>query len=459
MRPEEEKRPERKDLEVALGAGRQALAAFLAEVHPADVAEWFQEMDDGEAWRVFSAYDVERGAELLEYASDPVRGRLLERMGARVLARHVEELPPDEAVDLLALTDEGTTEEVLRSIDFERAQGLRELAAYQADTAGGLMTSEFLSVPVGTRVGDAIKELKAEEAPADEEIGVFVVDAAGKPAGSISFRELLVSGIHTSVDDAMESDLVHVHVDDDQEDVAHTIQKYSLWAAPVVDDAGRMVGAISAEDVRDVLEEEAEEDLLKLVGTSAQEQTRLPVLRRVRARMPLMVLTVLGGLVTARVLDVALPSSGGSSGSIGDVLRYLPIIIGLAGNVGIQSSTILVRAFATGEVSRDREASVLVSEVLVGTIIGLLCGGATTVISAWLEAGPELAWLFGGAVGAAISVAVSWAAFLGCVVPLACKRVGIDPAVAAGPFLITLSDISGASIFVGVAHLVLGAAA
>lgn len=448
MQQDPEKRFELRDLEEAIGGGKETLTPFLSQIHPADLAEWLQELDEDRGFKAFSALDVDRGAEVLEHASNPVRESLLLRLPGGELARYVEQMPADEAVDVLGLADTATAEDVFRKVDDERERDLRELATHPPDTAGGIMTTDFVTVPLGTRVGDVIKEIKAEEGPAgQEELGVFVIDEQGKPVGYVSDHDLLTSGIHTSVDDAMETDLVLARVADDQEDVAHQILKYGVQAVAVVNDAGALVGVIDAEDAGDVLEEEAEEDIRRLVGTSPDEQTRLPILTRVRHRLPLMGLTVLGGVITARILRLALPSMGGGV----DILRYLPIIIGLAGNVGIQSSTILVRAFATGEVQPEREGAVVRDEVLVGSMIGLVCGLATWIFASLLEGNAAL----GQAVGVAIAVAASWAAALGCTVPILCRRLGIDPAIVAGPFLITLSDVSGAAIFVGVAHVVL----
>jgi len=449
-----ENRPEWRDFERALEGGPDDLSAFLDEAHPADLAEWLDQVEEPQAQRVFSLLDDDQRAELLTFAEDDVREQLLAGMEVRQIVRVVEELPADEVVDLLALTDDSTTEQILRAVDFERAQGLRELARYDAETAGGVMTTEYVAVPEDAHVSDAIKEIRSEDGPAsEEEVGVFVTDPVGRPVGYVSDRELLTTQIHTPIREVMETDLITVGVDEDQEEVAHLVRKYSLSAVPVVDSAGALIGVVAADDALDVLQEEAEEDIRKLVGTSRDEQTRLPVLVRVRHRLPLQALTVLGGLVTAFLLDRALPGQAGPDSN--DVLRYLPIIIGLAGNVGIQSSTILVRAFATGELSQEREASVLASEVQVGLLIGLICGATTTAMAAMLEGGTPEAAYFGFAVGVAIAVAVTWAAFLGCLVPLGCRRVGIDPAVVAGPFLITLSDVSGAAIFVAVTHVAL----
>ncbi|MEO0649827.1 MAG: magnesium transporter [Planctomycetota bacterium] len=178
-----------------------------------------------------------------------------------------------------------------------------------------------------------------------------------------------------------------------------------------------------------------------------------------RQRLPLMGLTVIGGLLTAKILEVA-GTTGEGELSTTDLLRYVPIIVGLAGNVGIQSSTILVRGFATGEVDADRELSVVNSEVLTGTMIGLLCGIVTAGVAVFSEASEAgLAVSFATAIGIAIAIAVAWAALLGCLVPLGCRRLGIDPAIVAGPFLITMSDVSGTAIFMTVGHLIVSAGA
>ena len=454
MQPESEKRPEFDDLKAALEGGR--LEEFLADVHAADLAEWMPELDDGDVGRVLEGLDAERRSEVLKFADDDLGEELLSQLSHDQVVEVIEELPADEVVDLLALTNEERAERILRSVDFERAQGLRKLARYDEETAGGLMTSEFVSVSEDAHVGDAIKLIRSEEGPAaEEEGGVFVSDAIGKPIGYVSDRDLLTTPIHTPITEVMEENLVTVGVSDDQEEVARLFLKYSFSAVPVVDMRGALIGVISDEDAQEVIQEEAEEDITRLVGTSPEElQTRLPVLQRVRHRIPLQALTVAGGLLISWVLSRIFPGHGTDARGA-DILRYVPIIVGLSGNVGVQSSTILVRAFATGELTKENDTSVLRSEALVGLLIGVLCGIAVYAVAAFFE-DVEDVQQFALAVGLAIPVAVTWAAFLGCVVPIVCQRSGIDPAIVAGPFLITLSDVSGTLIFVGVAWQMLG---
>ena len=431
-----------------LAGSREDLIDFLAEVHAADLAVWLLDFDEDESWRVFEALDPEQRAEVLEQSEDSLREELLGRLTPKQVAELVDELPADEVVDMLSHLDAADVEHVLRDVNFERAKGLRQLASYEPESAGGVMSTEFVAVPAGTRVGDAIKLIKTEGDEVEEGHGLFVVDEQEKPIGYVTDRVLLTNSIHDEVDRLM-VDPYSVPVDLDQEEAANVLSRYGLTELAVVEDDGRLVGSITIDDAQEVLEDEASEDMFKLVGTSAELQTRLPIWRRVLARIPLQAVTVLGGLVTAAVIDALLPAEPGGVISEGrELLAFVPIVIGLAGNVGIQASTILVRAFATGEVEPDRELSVLGSETLVGLIIGLICGLATfSATCFWKDLDTAMA------IGVAITCAVTWAAFLGCGVPMVCRRIGIDPALIAGPFLITVSDISGTSLYLGVALL------
>lgn len=448
--PEEQKElPTTKEqLREKLAGPHEELIDFLADLHAADLALWLLDFTEREAWQVFDALDAEQRAGVLEEAEDSLREQLLEQLTPRQVSEVVEELPADEVVDMLSHLDPAEVERILRSVNFERAKGLRQLASYEPESAGGVMSTEFIAVPSGTRVGDAIKLIKTEGDGVEEGHGLFVVDENEQPIGYVTDRTLLTNSIHDEVDRLM-IDPFSVPVDLDQEQAANVLQRYGLTELAVVELDGRLVGSITIDDAQEVLEDEASEDMLKLVGTSVAQQTRLPIYKRVIARLPLQGVTVLGGLLTAAVIDALLPDPHDPNAIGGrELLAFVPIVIGLAGNVGIQVSTILVRAFATGEVEPDREFSVMLHEILVGLIIGMICGTATFAATAlWKD--PEIAL----AIGVAITCAVTWTAFLGCAVPMACRRIGIDPAITAGPFLITVSDISGTSMYLGVALL------
>lgn len=443
-----------------LAAKSQDLPEFLGEMHAADIASWMQYGSEQDIETVFRILGNEARAEVFEFATYEVESVLVPLLSTNEMIEVVEALGVDEAVDLLDHAPLRVAEQVIESAEDERAKDLRRLRGYAPDTAGGVMTTDFATIGPDGNIGDAIKALRQEdEHTIEEEAGLFIVDQADHPLGWLSDRDLITTPIHTPVRDVMAEIPVTISAGEDQEEAAILVARYNLHALAVVDDGGALIGVVTSDDAGEVFEEEAEEDIRRLVGTSTDEQTHLPILTRVRQRLPLQVLTVLGGLVTAFILRISMPASeAGESGLSSDVLRYIPIIIGLAGNVGIQASTILVRAFATGEVPPDRERTVFLSEATTGLLIGLICGLGTMVVSAMMETQLEDRLLFGITIGVSVFLAVTWASVLGSSIPMACRRLGIDPAIVAGPFLITLSDISGIGIFMLSAHAILFAA-
>lgn len=440
-----------------LEGNTSGLPEFLATMHAADIASWMQYGSEQDIETVFRALGNEARADVFEFATYEVESVLVPLLSTNEMIEVVEALGVDEAVDLLDHAPVRVAEQVIESAEDERAEDLRRLRSYATDTAGGVMTTDFATIGPEGNIGDAIKALRQEdEHTIEEEAGLFIVDQAGQPIGWLSDRDLITTPIHTPVRDVMAEIPVLISAGEDQEEAAILVARYNLQALAVVDDSGALIGVVTSDDAGEVFEEEAEEDIRRLVGTSTDEQTHLPILTRVRQRLPLQVLTVLGGLVTAFILRISIPAGEASgSGLSSDVLRYIPIIIGLAGNVGIQASTILVRAFATGEVTPDRERTVFLSEATTGLLIGLICGLGTMVISAMMETQLENRVLFGITIGVSVFLAVTWASVLGSSIPMACRRLGIDPAIVAGPFLITLSDISGIGIFMLSAHALL----
>ncbi len=439
-----------------LGKSPEQAARVLAEAHSADAAAWLVDVDMEDAWRVFSILEAEVQADILEDAEDELTAELVSQMSSPDLREVVEVLPSDEAADLLVEADDRVVEDVLARMDDEAAEGLRDLIAYDPESAGGIMATEMITVDPGQRLGDVVKEIKKRGDDAEEDLGIFVVDLEKRPVGYISDRDLLTHNIHETVSVVMVDPFV-VSAEEDQEEAARIIDRYGLQSLAVVDGEGSLVGVISAEDASEIRTEEADEDIARMVGTGTGHQTRLPVLTRVRQRMPLMGLTVLGGLVSAKLLAFFTGTSeGGASETMvtADILRYLPLIIGLAGNVGIQSSTILIRGYATGEIEEQRQWRAIGGEMGVGLVVGLLCGLTVLLTTSWTETGVILS-SFGVAVGAATALSVAWAAMLGCLVPVGCSHLKLDPAIVAGPFLISFSDVTGSLIYIVIARAIL----
>ena len=445
-------------LEAAEAAFRDTLAesparaaVLLADVHPADATEWLHDTDDEARQAVFGALSATIQAGILEYADESLTQELVAAFDARGLGDVLEELPSDEAADVLHEADDRVAEGALAQLEPGLARDLRSLLQHDPDSAGGVMATEFVAAVADERIGDVVKRIRQIAGDAEADLGVFVIDEAGRPVGYVPDRALLTNSIHTPVEDVMVEPFT-VPVTDDQELAAQQIAKYGLEALAVVDAQRAMLGVISADDAAGILEEEVGEDFARLTGTGpAGQQTRLPIATRVRQRIPLMAFTVLAGLASAKILALVLGASEGP-GTEQAILRYLPLIVGLAGNVGIQSSTIFVRGFATGEVDPDREWTVFASEWTTGATIGVLCGVVTWLVAGMMESnGPDG---LGLAVGVAVIAAVAWAAMLGGLVPIACRRLGIDPAIVAGPFLIAMSDVSGSAIYILVARAI-----
>ncbi|MCP5021158.1 MAG: magnesium transporter [bacterium] len=439
-----------------LGKSPEQAARVLAEAHSADAAAWLVDVDVEDAWRVFSILEAEVQADILEDAEDELTADLVSQMSSPDLRDVVVVLPSDEAADLLVEADYHVVEDVLARMDDEAAEGLRDLIAYDPESAGGIMATETITVDPGQRLGDVVKEIKKRGDDAEEDLGIFVVDLEKRPVGYLSDRDLLTHNIHETVSAVMVDPFV-VSAEEDQEEAARIIDRYGLQSLAVVDGEGSLVGVISAEDASEIRTEEADEDIARMVGTGTGHQTRLPVLTRVRQRMPLMGLTVLGGLVSAKLLALFTGTSeGGASETMvtADILRYLPLIIGLAGNVGIQSSTILIRGYATGEIEEQRQWRAIGGEMGVGLVVGLLCGLTVLLTTSWTETGVFLS-SFGVAVGTATALSVAWAAMLGCLVPVGCSHLKLDPAIVAGPFLISFSDVTGSLIYIVIARAIL----
>lgn len=258
-----------------LASSTTQAAQYLSGVHPADRAAWLLDTQADDAWRVYSELPSEDQAELIAYAEEGLQAALVERMSTGHLRQVLDELPSDEAADLLAHADERVAEDVLSAIDQETADDLRELSGYEPDTAGGIMATEFVTVSPKVNVGDAVKAIRSLGDDAEKELAVFVVDEEGRPIGFLPDRTLLSNPIHTPVAEAM-VEPVTIRVDHDQEEAARLVEKYGLVSVGVVDNAGALVGVIAAEDVAEVLSEEAEEDLFPWWAPTRPSCTAVP---------------------------------------------------------------------------------------------------------------------------------------------------------------------------------------
>ncbi|MHC4662620.1 MAG: magnesium transporter [Planctomycetota bacterium] len=408
----------------------------LAESRPEDIADTLQDLSDEDKSLVISQLPPEvAGQVILE--TDPVSQEdILEKLPPDQIADIVDELPPDEGADLVQLVTDKEVGEVLAEVETDAREDVEELLSYPEDTAGGVMTPDLVKLPQTAIARDAIAAIQGE---IDAEIvdEIYVVDDRDMLAGVVTLKDLITAPPTVPVLDFMRPP-ISAWVLDDQERVAKLATRYNLRNIPVTDGDGKLIGVVTADDVIDIIDEEASEDIHRLAGVHGEHPTQQPLLVQFIHRMPWLFVTIFGGIAAAFLAN-----------AFSSILHT----VGLSGSVGIQSSAMMVRGIATGEIGPGRMTRLLLTQLMVGFLIGLTCavvlGGFTAIVAPYLTGKPSA--LLGLVIGAGIVAAASLAALLGTVIPLVAHRVGADPAVVAGPFVTVLIDFSGLFIYLIIA--------
>ncbi len=433
------------ELELLTRPGREEeLRTFLLLLHPADIAELLEELAPSSAVKVFSQLPPEKAAEMLAELDPDEQEQLLSGLKPEAFGPVIAQMETDDAADLLQELEPDAASRVLQTLNVQDRRDLTELLKYDPSTAGGLMQTELAKVTVTSSVGAALDVVRRAADEVDI-ISLFVVDDAGRYAGNVALQDLVLSKADTLVELIMEPKVVEVLPDVDQEEVARVFDHYSLVELGVVDNDGILLGRITADDVHEVLVEEAEEDVLKLAGTAAEPDIIYSdrVLSIVGQRLPWLLSTFVAGLVASWILNSA--SVVFQTAVI--LLMFVPVITGMSGNVGTQSAMIMIQGMASGHVEIENVGSQIAKDIAVSTIMALTCGMAATVIVALWQGH----WPLGMCVGLALSLSMMTASVLGSTEPALLKRFGVDPAVAAGPLITSINDISGVLIYTGVA--------
>jgi magnesium transporter len=422
-------------------------ASKLAGLHPADIADALERanIDSGLLGEILAQLDSDLAADVIINLDESTVGDVLEILEAPEIAEITTELESDDAADVVGLLDQEKKEEVLAELEEDDRRTVEELLKYTDESAGGIMASELVFVSSDARVDDAIAFIRAAADELEEIHNVYIVERDGRLVGVLSLRELVLAGPGTKVTDIMDPDVVTVTTEMDQEDVARAFAKYDLVAMPVVDPGGRLVGRITVDDIIDVIQEEADEDISLMAGTREEELHEDSALRVSWIRLPWLVIGALGGLASATVMSVY-------SFSLEKVLAlafFIPVITAMGGNVGLQTSTIIVRSMHADGGLDDAAGTRLLREWRIAATNALILGTAVLlVVGIWLRD-----WQLAAIVGGALSTVILVAATLGTVMPFTLRRLGIDPAVAQGPFVTTLNDIIGILVYLGLATL------
>ncbi len=428
---------------------RETLTEILWQVkegtHPSDLAELVDELGDEQKKELFGLLSDEDAALIIQEMEDFDQVSLL-----RLLTRHrasaiLREMSADDATDLVGELPEEEARELLALID-EEAEEIKGLLKYPEDTAGGLMTTEFIALPEDIPVEEAIARLREVAPDAEIVYYVYVVDVQTKLSGVLSLRDLIAADDGTLLRDIMFRNIISVQVEMDQEEVARVVSRYDLLAVPVVDGDNRLLGIITVDDILDVIEEEATEDIYRLTGTG--EVTGVDILQAsvfglARKRMPWLLISLMGGLLSGSVIG----AFENTLETIVILAVFIPVIMDMGGNVGTQSSTLFVRGLATGEIGPAEVWRYFFRETRVGLTIGLVNGIFVSVVATLWQGMP----LLGVVVGVAMFSTITLAALIGTLVPMFFNHYGIDPAITAGPFVTTIKDVTGLLIYFWIA--------
>ena len=418
-------------------------------LHFADVAEILDKLSNEEAKFIYFLVDEDTQADILMELEEEVRDRFLASLSIKEIADQLENLDSNDAADILGELSEDKIQEVISQMDDdEAAEDIVDLLNYDEDTAGGLMQKEFLQAHIDWPVNRTIDELRKQAEDVEKVYNIFVVDDSNRLLGVLSLKRLLFSNVKTKIADLYQSkNIISVNTSDSAEEVAAVMEKYNLVSVPVVDYQNKLVGRITLDDIVDFIKEEADKDFQLATGISDPIERDASIWRISRARLPWLIIGLLGGTLGAKVIS----GFEGSITQIPALAFFIPLITAMGGNVGVQSSAIVVQSLARGNKDFGNILQKLVREAVVGLFNGLLLASLIFVI----------AYFFGNAqLGFVVSISlftvIIFAAIIGTLIPLVLNHYKIDPALATGPFITTLNDVTGLFIYFSIGMLLYG---
>ena len=425
------------------------LNVLLADIHFADIAEILDELDFDDATYIFKLLDSDKTAEILLELEDDARENILKRLSPKEIAEELDELETNDAADIIAELSQEKKEEVIQELeDVEHAKDIVDLLRYKEDTAGGLMHKELVKVNENWNVLTCVKEMRIQAEHVSRVHSIYVVDDEDRLKGRLSLKDLLTTSTKTPISEVYISKLNWVKVDAEDVEVARIMQKYDLEAIPVVDELGRLVGRITIDDIVDVIKDEADKDYQLAAGISQDVEADDSIIELTKARLPWLVLALLGGFISVRVLGLF----EGAMAEHGNLFFFTPLIAAMAGNVGVQSSAIIVQGLANDTLSGS-----VFNRLLKEISLSLLNG---VILAAILFAGSHVLLNVDFTIGIIVTVAlisvIVIASLIGTFVPLLLDKFGIDPALATGPFITTSNDICGILIYFSIARWILG---
>lgn len=429
---------------------KKALLLYMKDIHYADVAEIIDELNLDEATYLIKLLDSKKTSDVLTELDEDVRDRILENLTAKEIAEEILELDTDDAADIINELPDERREEVISYIDdHEHAKDIVELLRYDEDTAGGLMAKELVKVNENWTVLNCIGEMRAQAENVTRVHSIYVVDDKEKLLGRLSLKDLLTASTKSAIKDVYIRKVDYVSVHETAEEVAKIMAKYDLEAIPVVDETNRLVGRITIDDIVDVIRDEAERDYQMAAGISGDVEAKDSILKLTKARLPWLLIGTFGGMMAAEIIT---SFQGQGLGRYGILLGFVPLIQATAGNVGVQSSAIVVQGLANDSIDGQ-----ILTRLFKEFLLGLVNGGSIALIVLVISHfwfGTE--YLVSVTIGVAVISVIIIAAIIGTFIPIFLDKRGIDPAVATGPFITTSNDIFGILVYFSIAKLILG---
>ena len=424
------------------------LVSLMEDVHYADIAEIINELNEDEATYLIKLLDTDKTSDVLTELDEDIREAILKNLSAKEIAEELAELDIDDAPDIIGELPTSIVQEVISEIeDREHAKDIVDLLRYDENSAGGLMAKELVKVRESWDVLKCVKEMRAKAENVTRVHSIYVVDEEDKLKGRLSLKDLLTTSTRTHIADVYIPKVDSVNVNEKPEEVAKIMSKYDLEAIPVVDEIGRLVGRITIDDIVDVIREEADKDYQMAAGISQDVEADDSIWQLTRARLPWLFLGLVGGVGAAAIM-------GGFEEMISKhaiLFFFTPLIAAMAGNVGVQSSAIIVQGLANDDL-KGSVGNRLVKEMLLALLNGVVLA-VILLIFTWLWKGAFLSAL---AISISLVAVILVAGFIGTFIPLFLHKRGIDPAIATGPFITTSNDIFGILIYFWIAKTVLG---
>ena len=418
----------------------------LHSLHPVDIAEIMRVVNLPQAQYIFRLLDEELSSDVLVEIEEDIREKFLESLSAEEIAETLEMMYADDATDVIQDLPEDVQEEVLDAVkDDEHSSEISMLLNYEEDSAGGIMDLDFISANWNWTVSKALSKFREQVEEVDQVYTIYVVDSEQRLKGTLSLKSFLYASDDTLIKDIFQSDPISVEVEDEAESVASKMEKYDLVVIPVVNEKGELLGRITIDDALDVIKEEAEKDYQIASGISEDVEANDNIWDITRARLPWLVIGLIGGLLGAKVIGFFEIEKNI------ELAFFIPLIAAMAGNVGIQSAAIVVQGLANNTLKTEAIFVRLIKELGVALLNGIICSILIFILTYILDFSIELSF----AVSISLLSVIIFAAIFGTSTPLLLEKYKIDPALATGPFITTVNDITGLVIYFTIGQILL----